>query len=582
VLLRVDGNELCASVIMAAHFQTLFSPGRNCYRAARAQRATLLIDADAYFRAFAQTALSAGRSIVIVGWEFHSRTRLHLNQDGIPDLLGEFLNFLVERTRRLEVFILAWDYPLVFAKGRERVPESGAWRPHRRVHFRYDPGSPLGAALHEKIVVVDGAVAFCGGLDLTLGRWDTPEHGADDPRRTNPGEAAPYAPFHDAMLAVDTETARALQRVVSDRWRNATGKPLPAVDAKRDPWPASLVPMFSAVDVAVARTVPASDSQPAITEVEALYLDLIAAARHHIYLENQYFTAKTLGDALAARLREPHGPEVIVVLRLASSGWLEAQTMAALRSLLLRKLREADRYGRLHACYPDTAGVSNEQCCDVHTKLMIVDDEWLRVGSANFANRSMGLDTECDLVIEARGDPLTRAAITSARDGLLAEHLGVPVQRVRAVMQATRSLGAVIGSLTKSSGRTLRHFERLDEPSAAMVALASGVADPERPLFANDVTSDLVPERSAPPARRSRLEGAVLWFAAFLAGTTLGILSGTLVATGITRPFATGFENAHPLDVWFLMTTFGAIAVATWIMRRRVLGSRLSERARRP
>jgi phosphatidylserine/phosphatidylglycerophosphate/cardiolipin synthase-like enzyme len=340
--------------------------------------------------------------------------------------------------------------------------------------------------------------------------------------------------------------------------------------------------MFSAVDVAVARTVPASDSQPAIAEVEALYLDMIAAARFSIYLENQYFTAKSLGDALAARLQEPHGPEVIVVLRLASSGWLEAPTMAALRTLQLRKLREADRYGRLHACYPDTAGVSSEQCCDVHTKLMIVDDEWLRVGSANFANRSMGLDVECDLVIEARGDPFTRAAIASARDGLLAEHLGVPVQSVLAVMQATHSLGAVIGSLAKSSGRTLRYFEQLDEPSTAMVVLASGVADPERPLFANDVVADFVPERSALPAPRRRLEGAVLWLAAFVAGTTLGILGGTLVATGITRPFATRFENAHPLDVWLLMATFGAIAVATWAMRRRVLGSRLSERARRP
>jgi hypothetical protein len=115
-----------------------------------------------------------------------------------------------------------------------------------------------------------------------------------------------------------------------------------------------------------------------------------------------------------------------------------------------------------------------------------------------------------------------------------------------------------------------------------MVVLASGVADPERPLFANEVVADFIPERPAPPAPRRRLEGAVLWLAAFVAGTTLGILGGTLVATGITRPFATRFENAHPLDVWLLMATFGAIAVATWAMRRRVLGSRLSERARYP
>jgi phospholipase D1/2 len=116
----------------------------------------------------------------------------------------------------------------------------------------------------------------------------------------------------------------------------------------------------------------------------------------------------------------------------------------------------------------------------VHSKLTIVDDEWLRVGSANFANRSMGVDTECDLVIEA-GGPDMRAAIVAARDGLLAEHLGVTVHELRETLHVTGSLGATVAMLAKTSGRTLRYFEFLDEPSSAMVALASGVADPEHP-----------------------------------------------------------------------------------------------------
>ncbi|MDB6088477.1 MAG: putative Phospholipase/Transphosphatidylase [Gammaproteobacteria bacterium] len=570
---------------MAERFPTLFRPGRNCYRAARARRAALLIDGEAYFRAFAQAALRASRSIVIVGWDFHSLTRLHLRQEGVPDLLGDFLNFLVMRTGGLEVFILTWDYSLVFAKGREPSPQSGCgWRPHRRVHFRYDSGCPLGAALHQKIVVIDGALAFCGGLDLTLGRWDTSEHRTEDPRRINPGETNPYPPVHDAMLAVDAQAARALQELVSERWRSAMGKPLPAVDTGTDPWPASLAAAFRDVDVALARTVPASDGEPAVAEIQALHLDMIAAARDYIYLENQYFTAKALGDALAARLAEPDGPEVIVVLRLASGGWLEARTMAALRTVLLRKLREADRYGRFHPCYPYLAEASGQPCCDVHAKLMIVDDEWLRVGSANFANRSMGLDTECDLVIEARGDPLRRATIAAARDGLLAEHLDVCVPEVQGALQATGSLRAAIRSLTKSSGRTLRCFERLDEPSPAVVALAHGVADPERPLAVDELIAGFVPGRAGRVARRGRLAAASLRLAPFLGGATFGIMSGTLVATELTRPFATEFYHARPLDLWLLMATFGAIAAGTtWVMRRRrVLGFRLSERARRP
>jgi len=50
--------------------------GRNCWRVEQASRAGFLIDADAYFRAFVEAARLARRSILIAGWDFHSRTRL--------------------------------------------------------------------------------------------------------------------------------------------------------------------------------------------------------------------------------------------------------------------------------------------------------------------------------------------------------------------------------------------------------------------------------------------------------------------------------------------------------------------------
>jgi phosphatidylserine/phosphatidylglycerophosphate/cardiolipin synthase-like enzyme len=282
------------------------------------------------------------------------------------------------------------------------------------------------------------------------------------------------------MLAVDTGAARALQSLASNRWRDATGHKLPGVHSTPDidPWPVSLPVMFRDVEVALARTVPGGAGRLAAREVEALYLDMIAAARRYIYIENQYFTAKKLGEALAERLAEPLGPEIIVVSRLDSTGWLEAPTMEALRTVLLHKLRDADAYGRFSAWYPDSPG---QPSCDVHSKLMIVDDEWLRVGSANFANRSMGLDTECDLVVEAGGNSGMRAAIASARNTLLAEHLGVDLADVREALSLTRSFGGAVRALAGRTSRTLRRFEQLDEPSPAVIALAAGIADPEHP-----------------------------------------------------------------------------------------------------
>src|SRR5215469_6950424 len=461
----------------------LLRPGRNCERVARAGRAALLIDADAYFAAFARAALRARHSIVILGWDFHSATRLHLGKRHIPDVLGDFLNFLVRRRPTLSIYVLTWDYPLVFARGRESPPVYNlGWHPHRRVHFRYDDRCPVGAALHQKVVVIDGAMGFCGGIDLTCSRWDTSQHRAHDLRRRNDGDSQCYAPIHDAMLAVDAGAARALHDLACERWAYATGQSLPPPDPRADPWPLELMPTLIDVDVGIARTLPPHEGSSPVTEVRSLYLDLIASARHYVYIENQYFTAKELGDALAERLKEPNGPEVIVVLRHLVTGLVEGPAMGTMRTVLLRRLFAADRYGRFRAYYPCLADLPANQCCELHSKVMIVDDEWLRVGSANFANRSMGFDAECDLLIEARGEPRTTRAIASCRNRLLSEHLGMPEEAVHEAIHRHGALCAAVDSLrsagTHEQGRTLAPFEKLTEPSVALVAVAS-VADPE-------------------------------------------------------------------------------------------------------
>ncbi len=182
-------------------------------------------------------------------------------------------------------------------------------------------------------------------------------------------------------------------------------------------------------DVAISRTMPKGSATGEVREVEVLYLDMIAAAKRHIYIENQYFTSHTIGAALAARLAEPDPPEIVLVTRLLSHGWLEEQTMHRLRVKLLEQLRRADTRHRFEVYYPYMPGLDDGTCVDVHSKLMVIDDEWLRVGSANLSNRSMGLDTECDVTFEASGRVDVRQAIRGFRCRLLAEHLGKPIER---------------------------------------------------------------------------------------------------------------------------------------------------------
>jgi phosphatidylserine/phosphatidylglycerophosphate/cardiolipin synthase-like enzyme/uncharacterized membrane protein YdjX (TVP38/TMEM64 family) len=471
----------------------LFQPGRNCLSVARAQRVALLIDGDAYFKTFMEAAERAQRSIIIVGWDFDSRTRLCWDEAprGAPLVLGDFLNFLVRRRRGLRIHILDWDFPMVFGTDREFPPIYGTgWKPHRRVQLRYDNTHPTIGSHHQKIVVIDDVMAFSGGLDLTWQRWDTCEHVADDLRRVADGK--PYPPFHDVMMAVDGEAAGVLAGIARERWRCATGRKISPVTVTEDPWPRGLRPELTGIDVAVSRTSPGTNGNPEVREVEALFLDMIAKARRYLYIENQYFTSHKVGAALAARLADPDCPEIVLVSRLLSHGWLEEATMHVLRTRLLRLLRKADRNGRFHAYYPHVPGLADGTCVDVHSKVMVVDEEWLRVGSANLCNRSMGVDTECDLTVEAGGKPGVARVIRDCRDRLLGEHLGTDPARVQEEIERRGSMSGAIEAL-RNDGRSLRPLAELPEWSDAVVSIAE-ITDPERPISIDRLIKEFAPD----------------------------------------------------------------------------------------
>jgi phosphatidylserine/phosphatidylglycerophosphate/cardiolipin synthase-like enzyme/uncharacterized membrane protein YdjX (TVP38/TMEM64 family) len=462
--------------------RSLLRPGYNCFAVARAERVAMIIDAQDYFRAFYEAALKARRSITILAWDFNSQTRLHFDPvepGGPPALLGEFLNWLARRRKRLHIRVLNWDYPMVFGADREFPPLYGfGWTPHRRVDLRYDDTHPVAGCQHQKVVVIDDRLAFAGGIDLTVRRWDSSEHAPDDPRRVAYGK--PYPPFHDLMIAVDGDAARALSALARERWLNATGHTLKALTADGDPWPERLEPQLRGVDVGIARTAPARGDTPAVKEVERLYLDMIRAARETIYIENQYFTSPRIAAALAERLTEPQGPQIVLVLRRLSHGWLEEATMHVLRTRLLAQLKSADRHGRFRVMTPHIPGLATDCCLDVHSKLMVVDDRLLRIGSANLCNRSMSIDTECDVLVESLGEPAVAAEIRAFRDRLLAEHLDVPNE---ALQRKLREHGSVIGAIEalRGDGRSLRDLEPLPAYPDALVDMVA-VADPDEPI----------------------------------------------------------------------------------------------------
>lgn len=462
----------------------LLQPSITCSRLEKASRFAPIVDAADYFAHLRDALLRADHSIMFVGWEFDARLKLDPDHPlpGVPQRLGRFLSWLMERKPGLKIRVLQWNLGVLGTIAHGTTPlHLLNLIAARRFDFRLDSAHPLGGSQHQKIVVIDDALAFCGGIDVTAKRWDNRRHLDDEVRRLEPSGRR-YGPFHDVTVAVDGAAAAALGDVARERWARATGERLvPPSPAIGDPWPQGLTPLLRDVEVGVARTDPAFRSRPAVREVEELYLAAIAAARRTIYIESQYFTSRCVALAVAERLAEPDGPEIVVINPLRAMGWLEEFAMGEARLRTLAHIAAADCHGRFRIYRPVT---ERGRPIYVHAKVLIVDDRLLRIGSSNLNNRSMGLDAECDVAVEATDNDgsatTTRTAIESLRHTLLAEHLGVTPETFASATAATGSLIGTIEQFRRKEGRTL---VPLDGPAPGMARRldAGELLDPEHP-----------------------------------------------------------------------------------------------------
>lgn len=459
----------------------LFDPGRNCWRVARADRASVIVDASDYFIHLRHAMLAAKERILMIGWDFDTRISLsRAARRGIepPCDLGDLILWLAANRPELQINILKWNFGTVkmLARGTSAFTAI-RWAMHDRITFKLDSAHPVGCSHHQKIVVIDDVLAFCGGIDVTADRWDTPEHLGVDKRRKRPSGRL-YGPWHDVTMAVDGEAAAALGKLGRDRWHRAGGEALPPCRGDRPIWPEGLHCDFEQVDVAISRTRSDYQDNGEVREIEAMFLDQIATARHFIYAENQYFTSRRIAEAIARRLQEPDPPEFFIVQPETADGWLEQQAMDGARVRLVRALREKDLQRRFSLV---TAEAADGTPIYVHAKLLIVDDLVLRVGSANMNNRSLGLDSECDLVLQAdaKGD-LVSQSIFKLRARLLAEHCGLNPALVEARL-ARGSTMAELASHADVDGPRLVHLDLPELGPLDEFIADNELLDPEDP-----------------------------------------------------------------------------------------------------
>ncbi|WFU15362.1 VTT domain-containing protein [Bradyrhizobium sp. CB3481] len=461
---------------------SILIPGKTVWRRCKAGRLAILNDAAAYFAALREALLLARRQVYIIGWDIHSQTRFvgpsGQGEDGYPEELGAFLKALLLAKPELRINILIWNFPALYAAEREWNSATkftaGA---SERLRFCFDSSLPLGSAQHQKIVVIDGALAFVGGLDLTIRRWDTSAHEVHDPLRIDP-DGKPYPPFHDVQCMVDGDAAASITQIAESRWRAAgcTVETSAAVTDER--WPASVPVQCRGMTAGIARTEIATASTPGVNEVALLFEASINAADRFIYIENQFTSATDIARLLARRMVEVPQLRVLIVTPKLHSSWFESQAMQSGRGGFIGQFVAAGVMDRVRFLYPAVRDDEADAAVMVHSKVMIVDDRILRVGSANLNNRSMGADTECDLAFEATSETQQKF-IARLRRQLIGHFCGVGEREIES------NEADLFGYLDpRAEGEAAKALRPIDPAATAggMAAMVQPVADPREPL----------------------------------------------------------------------------------------------------
>jgi len=414
-------------------------------------RVTPLIDGEAFFGALCEALMQAKSYVYIAGWCL--TPYVPLRRETPEDMVHtRLLDLLADAAQRLPVRVLLWaGAPALIhpsTRTMKRV-EAIMNRQGGDLVCRLDTTARLTHCHHQKAIVVDGRLAFVGGMDLTTfagDRWDGPKHGlrADEN-------------WHDVTLLLEGEAVGDVEHNFRERWEAVTGdRALPSDVAAPDPsWQ---------TPVQVVRTIPRNLYHFAPRGefgIHHAYVEAIRAAKAFIYLETQYLWSPDIMDALSQVIkdRNPASFRVIVVLpaRATSGKWDNDQHVERLRSVDAgRGVFEA--YS-LYSSGP-TKGESafSYRPIYVHAKVAIIDDEWLTVGSANLNNRGMVTDSELNLVVR---DPQVARAL---RIDLWSEHLGIPRDEVEEAGSV-----ALIDSVWKekaaSNARVSRKGERPLESS---------------------------------------------------------------------------------------------------------------------
>ena len=400
-----------------------------------ANRLDVHVDGAAALPAIAHAIESAEHSVHVAGW--HVAPGFVLDHEGTSRTVRDVL---AAAAQRVEVRVLVWAGP--------PLPLFHPWRSEvRRACAELERGTRVRCAVdghnrpmhchHEKLVIVDGRIAFVGGIDLTDLAGDRFDR---DPHPSRPGLG-----WHDVAVRLEGPAVADVCAHYAMRWQAVTGEPVDLADAARE---------AGGSTAQVVRTVP-EHTYPTLPDGDFSLLESVTgalrSARRFIYIENQFLWSSEIVRLLSRTLASPDSDCRVVVLLPARPNNGADDTRGQ-----LDVLASADRDGRLLACTIRPSGATADPVY-VHAKLTIVDDRWMSIGSANLNEHSLFNDTEVNVVTD------DAAVIRGARERLWSEHLALPevagmdaVEAIDGPFRGAIAAGVGLRALVPRSRRTER------------------------------------------------------------------------------------------------------------------------------
>ena len=345
---------------------------------------------------FSRLIFAAKESIHLASWFLTPEMRMIRTPDRqVEPRQGSggptaFLPLIARKADEVDVRILLWPGSVVgkFSSRKVKALHRLLVRSNPRLRARLDNREHFSHCQHQKALVIDGRLAFVGGLDVTAfdaDRWDVQRHTYREGLN-----------WHDMHWQIEGPCVADVAENFRQRW-NAL--------APRDPVRpvAPPEPLAGGSAAQVQRTIPKGNypfAPQGIFGIAYAYRRAIARAERFIYLENQYLWSPEITEALCDAIRRGRRTGLRVALVLpAHPNVGKGDTDRHVQELL-----DADeghgifRPYALYTSWHDQAeGCYKYRPVYVHAKVAVIDDTWVTVGSANLNGRGMATDSEINV-----------------------------------------------------------------------------------------------------------------------------------------------------------------------------------------